>query len=198
MPQLSLTDFVDIVSKSGRPKATKVRQVKERPDYEPAFDFYKPLREHLVEIHRAGQGRAAASEVLPTLSDPKKIRAYTELVDGYKKWWGRKTLEWFTPPRGVYSSGGIEIIVNPELGLKINGQRHVIKLYLKSDALSAFKVEVITDLLEYQLRPKIAPTDHFAVLDVRESKLFAEAPRPVTSLPIVNAEIAYIASIWNQ
>lgn len=52
MPQLSLTDFVDIVSKSGRPKATKVLQVKERPEYEPAFDFYRPFREHVIETHR--------------------------------------------------------------------------------------------------------------------------------------------------
>ena len=52
MPQISLTDFVDVVAKAGRPKATKVRQVKERHAYEPAFDFYKSLREHIVENHR--------------------------------------------------------------------------------------------------------------------------------------------------
>ncbi len=198
MPQISLTDFVDIVSKSGRQKATKVRQVKDRPEYEPAFDFYKALREHLTENHRAGGAKATISEVLVTLTDPKKIKNYPDLVAGYKKWWGRKTLAWFNPPRGIYSTNGFDITVNPELGLLINGERHIIKLYLKNDALTTFKTEIIIDLLEHQLRASAAPTDKFAVLDVRESKLFAENPHAPASIPIVNAEIAYIASIWNQ
>ena len=198
MPQISLTDFVDIVSKAGRPKATKVRQVKERPEYEPAFDFYKALREHLAENHRNGGTKATVSEVLVTLTDPKKIKNYPALVDGYKKWWGRKMLDWFNPPRGTFSANGFDIIVNPELGLRINGERHIIKLYLKSDALTTFKTEIIIDLLEHQLRSQVAPTDKFAVLDVRESKLFSEGPHDPASVPIINAEVAYIASIWNQ
>lgn len=198
MPQISLTDFVDIVAKSGRPKATKVRQVKDRPEYEPAFDFYKPLREHLADVHRKDGAKANVSDVLPTLTDEKKIKNYPALVDGYKKWWGKKTLAWFNPPRGTYSSNGFDIMVNPELGLVVNGERHIIKLYLKSDSLTTFKTEVIVDLLEHQLRPKVAPTDRFGVLDVRESKLFAEGPHMPESVPMINAEIAYIASIWSQ
>ena len=50
MIRLSLTDLVDIVSKSGTPKATKVSHVKARPDYEPAHDFYRPLREQIIAI----------------------------------------------------------------------------------------------------------------------------------------------------
>ena len=90
MAKISLTDFVDIVSKAGRPKATKVRQVKERPDYEPAFDFYKALREHIVEVHSSGGGKEIISDVMVSISDPKKIKNYPELLAGYKKWLGRK------------------------------------------------------------------------------------------------------------
>ena len=53
-------------------------------------------------------------------------------------------------------------------------------------------------MLEHQLRSKSAPTDKFGVLDVRASKLFADGPHVVQSIPIVNAELAYMASIWNQ
>lgn len=198
MSQLSLTDFVDIVSKSGRPKATKVRQVKDRPEYEPAFDFYKAFREHLVELHKKGFDRSVLPSILDELTDPKKIRSYPDLIAGYKKWWGRKTLQWFNPPRSSYSLGGIDIIVNPELGLSINGQRHIIKLYLKSEALSTFKVEVILDLMEHQLRSMAAPDDKFAILDVREAKLYAEGPHDVSLLSMVNAELAYIAAMWSH
>lgn len=198
MPQISLTDFVDVVSKAGRPKATKVRQVKERPEYEPAFDFYKPLREHIVDNHRKNGGKTAVSDVMKSMTDPKKIKNYPELLDAYKKWWGRKDVTWFNPPRDVYSAGGFDIILNPELGLVVNGERHIIKMYLKSDALTAFKTELIIDLLEHQLRSKAVPTDNFSVLDVRGSKLFSSGPHIPASLSIVNAEIAYISSIWQQ
>lgn len=198
MPQISLTDFVDVVSKVGRPKATKVRQVRERPEYEPAFDFYKALREHLVDNHRSNGGKAAVSDAIKFLTDPKKIKSYPEVLNAYKKWWGRKNLDWFNPPRDVYAANGFDIILNPELGLAINGERHIIKMYLKSDALTTFKTELIIDLLEHQLRSKAAPTDNFSVLDVRRSKLFSSGPHAPTSLPIVNAEIAYIASIWQN
>lgn len=198
MPKISLTDFVDVVAKVGRPKATKVRQVQERPDYEPAFDFYKALREHIAEVHKTTAGKSAVSEVLATLTDPKKIGNYSDLVAGYRKWWGKKEIGWFNPPRGVYTAAGFEIIVNPELGLVINGERHVVKLYLKNEKLTKFKTEIIIDLLEHQLRSKVSPSDKFAVLDVRESKLFADGAHLPAALPIVNAEIAYIASIWSQ
>jgi hypothetical protein len=57
MIRVSLTDFVDIVSKSGTPKATKVAQVKKRGRYEPAVDFYKPLRE------KAQRGQPLTSDI---------------------------------------------------------------------------------------------------------------------------------------
>lgn len=52
MAQISITDFVDVVSESGRSNAAKVKQIKNHPDYESAFDFYKPIRDAIINIHR--------------------------------------------------------------------------------------------------------------------------------------------------
>jgi hypothetical protein len=43
MPSISLTDFVDFVVATGTSKLTKVRQIKRRPQYHPAFDHWKSL-----------------------------------------------------------------------------------------------------------------------------------------------------------
>lgn len=198
MPQISLTDFIDVVAKSGRPKATKVRQVKERPEYEPAFDFYKPMREHLESLHKRGRPRSELGLILSTLTDPKKLRSYPAVIGGYEKWWGRKKLDWFSPPRGTYSSGGFDIIVNPELGLGFDQSKHVVKLFFKPEELSAFKAEIIVDLMEFQLRSMSDAETYFSVLDIRRGKLFSRGPHVPTSIPIVNAEVAYMASLWNN
>lgn len=51
---LSLTDVVDVVLKSGVSKATKVEQIKKRAPYSPSSDYYKPLREAIIQAHQNG------------------------------------------------------------------------------------------------------------------------------------------------
>lgn len=114
MIKISLTDFVDIVSKSGTPKATKIAQVKNRVPYNPAADFYKAIRDAIIEMHSTSQGKAHLRKLLPSLVDQKKVSNYHGVVDGYLKWWGRKALEWFAPPSGIFSGYGVEVSVNPE------------------------------------------------------------------------------------
>jgi len=94
MPRISLTDFVDIVSKSGIPKATNVAKVNHRPGYEPATDFYKPLRDRITETHRNNLTITNLEKLLPTLSDNKKIKNYPAIVKGCSTWWGKKGLRY--------------------------------------------------------------------------------------------------------
>ena len=69
MPHISLTDFVDIVSSSGTPKATKILQIKSRGDYEHFTDFWKILREGITRMHKKASGVASLSSVTTGLTD---------------------------------------------------------------------------------------------------------------------------------
>ena len=183
MSQLSLTDFVDIVSASGTPKATKVRQLKKRPGYDPAADFYKRIREDIVEAHQNGEGKEYIDRTLTGLTDQKKITAYPLIVDGYKKWWGRKSFVWFDPPNMIYSKHGVDVAVNPELGLEIDGTPHLIKLYFKANPLAKNRVDIITHLMAITTsRSCPSPsTTVMSVLDVRRAKLISPTV-PITGL----------------
>lgn len=191
MPVLSLTDLVDLVSKTGTPKATKVREIKNRDAYQPATDYYKRFRDGVVEIHSEGEGKDSLQNILAALP-PHKIENYSEVVEGYRKWWGRKELEWFDPPRDFYNYNDFSVSVNPELGLFINGEPHVVKLYLKADPLSKLRVDVVGSLMGITL------ADHadvkFGILDVRNSKLFVSAAS--IGMPLIDAELAYVESLW--
>ncbi|CAJ3969483.1 Uncharacterised protein [Burkholderia pseudomallei] len=90
MAVISLTDFVDIVSKSGTPKATKVASVKERPDYEPALDFYRTLREGIIHLHQSSKPKSELDRILDKLSDPKKIKNYPALLEALQKVVGKE------------------------------------------------------------------------------------------------------------
>jgi hypothetical protein len=61
MPEISLTDWVDFVITAGPPQFTKVKELAARGEYDPRFDFWKPLREGLQSHH---QGRTKLEDVL--------------------------------------------------------------------------------------------------------------------------------------
>jgi hypothetical protein len=175
---------------------TKVAQIKNRPPYHPSLDFYRPLRAALVALHSEGRDRRALDGILQRITDMKKIGNYNQLIEGYRKWWGRKNIEWFDPPRGIYEHAGVVVNVNPELGLLVNGQRYIIKLYLKDEPLLKTRIDPATVLMEIALRPVAQPGDIVAVLDVRNARLHTLGVNVERSKPMVDAELAYIASLW--
>jgi hypothetical protein len=118
MPEIYLTDFVDFVIRAGTPKLTKVREIKTRPDYSPAVDFWKPLREALVEFHKNGK---PFDDLTGTIADPNKLRRYPDAIRAYRKFSRNKQIEWFEPPSGVWNAPDLRVRVNPELGLRLNG-----------------------------------------------------------------------------
>jgi len=198
MPQISLTDFVDIVSKSGTPKATKITAVKYRPPYQPAFDFYKPLREHIVSVHESGGPRASLDHVMGNVTDPKKISAYPAILAGYRKWWGRKPLNWFSPPSGMFTDYGVDVSVNPELGLEWNGSRHLIKLYFKAEPLTKNRTEIIAHLMSVAVGGSCQAGTTMSVLDIRNSRLLSPTV-PIANLnAMLSAELSYIAAFWSS
>lgn len=196
MPRITLTDLIEVVTKSGSPKATKVSQLKNRQAYDPATDFYKALREGLVALHKKGGAKADLAGLTKGLADAKKAANYPPMVAGYKKWWGNKVLEWFAPPAETYTSSGIDVAISPELGLKINGQAHVVKLYLKADSLTKTKADLIVTLMSHVLGPSQPAGTQFSILDVRNSKLFTYVAAGKNFKPMVDAELSYIANLW--
>lgn len=193
-----MTELVDIVSASGTPKATRVAQAKNRPPYQPAFDFYKPLREHLVQLHQSGSSRDEVHSILDDLTDPKKVRNYPEAVNGYHQWWGRKSFRWFEPPFAIFEASGVEVRVNPEMGLEINGIPHLVKLYFKAPVLTKQRVDLITHLMSNALAGEAPEGCTMSVLDVRRSRLFS----PTVPVPRLRAaligELAYVAALWDE
>ena len=198
MIEISLTDFVDFVSKAGSSKQTKVKQIKERKKYHPATDFYKSLREKIIQVHEESLDKKALDEFLRDLSDQKKLGNYKEAVKGYKKFVGTKTIKWFKPPSKKWVSGELQIRINPELGLQFNSKQYVIKLYLKGEKLSRDKVTQVLALLEKQLRNKVNDEVRFALIDVRNSKMHVNDSKSTVLIPLLEGEAKSFEIIWNN
>ena len=195
---VSLTTFVDFVSKAGTPKLTVVKNDKHKGPYVPAQDFYKPLREIIIAMHQRGQSTSVLDALLSSTQDAKKRTAYPAIVRAYKRWLGRKTVAWFKPVSRIWSHGGLDVAVNPELGLVINGTPHLIKLYFKSEPLTKNRTDIVTHLMGITCANGAPAGCRMSVLDVRQANLIVPTV-PIPGLTIqLQGEAAYWMTVWPQ
>ena len=170
---VSLTDFVDFVSKSGRPKLTQVQNVKWRPKYHPQTDFWRPLREAIIDFHKTNQSqKSVLDRALSGITHKPKLTAYPVALAGYKKFLGKKAIQALPEVRSSWSHGNVNVNVNPELALTVQGVPHIVKLYFKAETLSMKNAELILLMMADSLRSHVAPGTVMSLLDVQRGKLF--------------------------
>lgn len=189
MPEISLTEFVDFVIKAGTPKQTEVRRIKRQHlrGYHPSRDYWRKLRDGIVELHRNGYPKSFLDSVATAIVDKNKRRTYPELVKAYKKFLGRKAITWFEPIRGDWCYGDLCVRINPELGITIKGEDHLVKLYFKDTPLKKDRIAVISQMMLDGLSDD-AEGLNVALLDVRKNKLHIFAERDAQLVPLLEGE----------
>jgi len=189
MPEISLTEFVDFVIKSGTQRITEVKRLKAQhaKGYHPSRDYWRKLRDGIVDMHQQGRPKRTLDALVAEITDGNKAKNYPVVTAAYKKWLGRKEVAWFQPARARWEYQDLAVRVNPELGLDINGAPHLIKLYFKDPKLTTDRIAVIRHMMCDALATETGPAT-LALLDVRHSKLHCfEAPEP-TIAPLLEGE----------
>jgi hypothetical protein len=194
MDKISLTYFVDFVLKAGTPKLAGVREFKDRKD-ELITDFYKQIREAIVDMHRNNKPDKVLDEFLAAQRDERRRRIYPCIVAGYRKFLAAGKMTWFEPSVGTYRLDDVEINVNPDLGLVIDGKPHLIKIYFRGEPLSAKRISVVLNILAGGLGDS-SPGKTLAVLDVRNAKIHTfKAPNPRLGV-LLRGEAASFSTIY--
>jgi hypothetical protein len=196
MPAISLTNFVDVVAASGTARITKVRDTKRfyEQGYAPERDFYKPLRDRISHAFADGWSTTAFRESLAEVTDPKKVENYEQARKGLTKWVGRKTITAMEPRRRVWRSGELEVSVNPELRLSVNGVTYDVKLYLRADPISKRRADVALHLLGLGRNDGTVA----GVLDVRRARLLVPTVDIEGMDALLAAEAAAFSALWNS
>jgi hypothetical protein len=194
MEKVSLTYFVDFVLRSGTPKLTGVREYKERKD-ELSTDFYRPIREGIIAMHRKGECEAALDGVLARQDDHKRKRIYPHVATGYRKFLASGDKRWFEPPQGEIKLGDLSINLNPEVGFLIDKKPHLVKLYFRQEPLTTKRSAVVLALLQSGLG-RTYPKHTIAMLDVQRARLHtAPAPNPRLEV-LLRGEAAAFSTIY--
>jgi hypothetical protein len=198
MIKITQTDYIDFISRSGISKLSKVKSIHNRADYHPSHDFYKPLRDEIVETIKNNKNKKSLYEFLSDLSGSPRYSRYEHLIDGYSKFVGRKQIEWFEPPSATWNYKNLSIKMNPELGLIFNGTKYIVKMYFKDTPLEKGDREILLWMMERTLCSGIYSGYKCGLLDIERSKLHCtKDPRPSIEA-LVEGEAESFIKIWES
>lgn len=192
MAKIFMKEFSDIAVSSGTSKISKIRKEKNKTSYNPARDYYKQIREAIVDSHSKGYGSTYIAKEADGCTNLKRKPNYELIAKLYIQWLGKKNVTWFVPPRGTYTHLSSEIVLNPEIGMEYNDEKHVVKLYFGEEKISQNRANYMLHLM----REKLPKTCLYHVLDIRRKKLFSITGDHAIFLISINSEIAGIESAW--
>ncbi len=201
--QISLTEFINFVNKSGSAKATVVKSAKksrEGEGYNSYADYWLPFREKLKLILRQKKGKESLDDLLKKVSSDKKDN-YRKIINGFKKFWGRKDFEWVNIPRKTWIISDLRVVLNPEIGIAYRDKIYVIKLFLNiNEVLDKKHADQILTLLEKELRIKVGEGDEvvFGVLDVKKGKLFKKEDHDLSLYSLLKGEAMSFQVQWKD
>lgn len=199
MIEISLTEFVDFVIKSGTPKLTEVRKIKRQHDegYHPSRDYWRKLRDGIVEYHQQERDGKFLDALHRGIPDENKRNNYPVLVKAYKKFLGRKKFDWFEPAKADWQYSDLCVRVNPELGLAIDGDDHLVKLYFKETKLTRERIAVLSHMM---LNGLSGPTDGLkvALLDVRSSRMHVFDSLDPALAPLLEGEALSFCRMYEK
>lgn len=190
MPTIPLSRFIDFTVAQGSARVRAVAAAKKK--YEPQSDFYKRIRTATVRQFEEGWDATKFRKTVQKISTPHKAEHFEECRAGLAKWAKNKTISATQAPNKVWSASGLDIQVNPELRMVVDGEKFVVKLYFSAPSLSRARRDHMLYLLE-----EAAPAGQTAaILDIRRSRLMP-APKARRKLgPLLAAEAGAFASLY--
>ncbi|MEM7751961.1 MAG: hypothetical protein AAF230_01020 [Pseudomonadota bacterium] len=171
MIRVSFTKFLDFIAQTGEPKAETAISAwrQSNTPYDPKRDYHKRMRTALIEALRNGQ--SPNWEEFIELQNEKKRKNFSDTITKFEEWKETySSIHWFEPPRATWSSTEFQITVNPELGLSLDGNRVVVKLYLNRVRISSLKAQTGGLIMEQALRPLVENSTSFAVYDIKAER----------------------------
>lgn len=195
--KVSLTTFVDFTAANGPSKLTVIRRAKKNLDrvYLPSQDYYSYLRDEVIDLIKNGRPKDDLDQVF-SLAPPDRHDNYRNCVDGVKRWMGNKSFEWLEPVHGVWNASGLDVRVNPELHLLVNGVPHTVKLYWKCDALSKRRADPALHLLDKVCASEVSATP--AILDAQSGRLFMKTVAKPNMDLYLQMEAQAFVTAWNR
>jgi hypothetical protein len=197
---VGLTQFIDFTIKGSAAKTNMVRKIKYQHEYHPSFDYWKQLRDAIIAFHEQNLGFDYFEKLVQNVDDRKKSN-YIAMIKQYQKFLKGKDVSWFHPGKATWVSNELLVRSSPELGLIINDEPHLIKLYFKgkSEKIDRRNISTTLTLLNTSIyEENHSPYISRSVLNLNKNRLFADNTVNQDKLIALQSEAAQFMFIWNN
>ena len=197
---IGLTQFIDFTVKGTSAKLNMVRQIKYQDEYHPAFDYWKQLRDGIIKYHEKNLQPEYFDALIQGVDDKKKEN-YIFAVKQYRKFLKNKEVSWFNPGKATWKSADLMVRSSPELGLIINGEPHLIKLYFKGKAEKVDKRTSRTSLTLLNTSLYEGNHDervHHSVLNIQKNNFITDNEINQDQLIALESEATQFIYLWDK
>lgn len=192
--KITFTTFMSFVLANGAARMTQVRKALSMYASEYRFaSWYLELRVPIAECFK-GAGTASLDRALSRIADERKRESHEEVVAGLKRWIGKKKISSFAVSSKTWSAAGLTVSVNPEHGLVINGERYVVKLYMKDARPTQRSLAPLLHLL-HETHGDVAKV---MILDCRRGKQYTLSKKVKDMDKFLEAEARAFVSLWES
>ena len=129
MATVALSTFVEFSVAQGTARVAAVADSK--APYDPARDFYKRLREKTIQQFVSGWNSREFAQTVREVATPRKAASFDACRRGISSWARKKAITGSKAATQSWSAAGLDVKVNPELRLVVNGSKYNVKLYFK-------------------------------------------------------------------
>lgn len=155
------------------------------------------LRLQIIAFHQYERGPGLdALDTAVELAHDSRRENYRQCVINYRRFLGRKQIEYVGEPRrGMWLAEGLQVRINPELHLSINGVPRVIKLYFKTGKRHRLTQRTANPML-HLLEECHGHLGEPMVFDVFNGRAFSKTRVDVDFDPMLRAQAAAFVSLW--
>lgn len=195
MPVFSVSDFSYIAMSDAKLKQGRERSLKNRPPYAHYRDYYRSLREAIKGLFKHQRNFEYLREVARKTHKDKQGN-YLKIAESFIGWAQGKNIYHYDPPKESYRYSATEIICNPELYYKVDGEDVLLKLHFNSSKkMNQQRANIICFLMSESCS---VPIEECRVLDLSMRKMYSFKDSPDTQLEMVESEIRRIENEWDE
>ncbi|MEF7655250.1 hypothetical protein [Bacillus thuringiensis] len=197
--KVGLTQFLDFTLKSSAAKTNFVKNLKSQPEYHPVFDYWKQLRETVIKFHKNKLSFECFETLVQTV-DQKKKQNYIDVLKQYKKFITNKDVSWFDPGKSHWLSDNLIVRSSPELGLLINDEPHLIKLFFKGkkERIDKYNINSTLTLLNESTFSNEHNDVNYTVLNIQKNRMYTNNSINNNHVIALESEAHQLSYLWNK
>ena len=194
--EISLNEFTRFAVANSNNKVQTLTHIKSSQNsvYAPEKDYYKYLREGVINYEDGSLSLADFQVLNIGLSDSRKTTGYQAPLNGYTTWRGQFSGQGLSVVKKRWSNGSLVVKVNPTICIEDGGLKNHIIVNFKKEPFSQDRVNVMTTVMNEVYNNN---SDRSYILNVRDQNLLTVTPSATHSLRVV-MEAAALQAIWPQ